>query len=241
MSTEQTPQPSAFSEERAKKLLEEAEFWTKHRKAKKAEPTFEDTKAQLAAALATLPDKVDVPYELTPEGERMTQFKRLMQDSPEFLQKIDRKRLPNPEAFDRVTAWNGLSPGPCAWGPTDTAKTRAAWSVVGRLYVHENKPFAWFPGRRLVNELAKYEDNNTADEFFRMYDFFKVLFVDDLDKINWQFDSQKTALFAFYDWIYRRHKPCVTTTNKDRAWWADKMGDAFARRLFDDAHFEVKF
>jgi hypothetical protein len=33
----------------------------------------------------------------------------------------------------------------------------------------------------------------------------------------------------------------ITTTNKDRQWWADKMGDAFARRLFDDAHFAVQF
>lgn len=33
----------------------------------------------------------------------------------------------------------------------------------------------------------------------------------------------------------------ITTTNKDRAWWSEKMGEAFARRLFEGAHFEVVF
>jgi hypothetical protein len=28
---------------------------------------------------------------------------------------------------------------------------------------------------------------------------------------------------------------------KSRDWWGEKMGDAFARRLFDDAHFAVNF
>ena len=198
-----------------------------------------DWRATFLAACSTLPEKVELPYHLTPEGERLALFKRIC--PLEFASKIDRDKLPNPDAFDAVAKWTGVFPGPCAIGKTETAKTRAAWSALGRLYVRENKAFAWFPVRRLVTELEKYESYNAADEFFRSYEHHKILMVDDLDKINWQFESQGALLFAFFDWIYRTNKPCITTTNKDRNWWAGKMGDAFARRLFDDSHFTVQF
>ncbi len=207
----------------------------------KAIGTFEGLRDRLKAAFETLPEKVDVPFHLTPEGERMAKFKTVLLDSPEFMARIDRAKLPNPDAFDRVAKWDGQFPGPCAIGPTRTAKTRAAWSAIGRLYVRENKPFAWYPVRRLVTELARYEEAECAADFFRMADFHSILFVDDVDKLNWDFNSEKTALFSFFDWVYRHHKPVITTTNKDRKWWCDKMGDAFARRLIDDAHFAVGF
>ena len=198
-----------------------------------------DWKAAFQAACAHLPEKVELPYALTPEGERMAAFKRICPQ--EFLCKIDRAKLPNPQAFDAVAFWTGNYPGPCAYGKTDTAKSRAAWSALGRLYVKEHRPFAWFPVRRLATEMERYEKSDNTAEFFRAYSHYKMLLVDDADKIAWQFDTHKEQLFAFYDWIYRTNKPCITTTNKDRAWWANKMGDAFARRLFADAHFAVNF
>ena len=112
---------------------------------------------------------------------------------------------------------------------------------MGRLWVKGAKPFAWFPVRRMVTELERYDKSGSPDEFFRAYSFFKVLMVDDADKINWAFESHGQMLFTFYDWIYRNRIPCITTTNKSRKWWADAMGDAFARRLFNDAHFAVEF
>lgn len=198
-----------------------------------------DWRATFLAARDQLPDQVTVPFERTPEGERLQKYRKVC--PPEFVAKLDRSLLPNTDTFDRVALWDGAFPGPCASGATGTGKTRAAWSALSRLYVRENKPFAWFPVRRLVTELGKYEEYNAADEFFRTYDYHPILMVDDADKINWQFESQLQLLFAFYDWIYRTRKPCITTTNKDREWWANKMGEAFARRLFDDAHFAVNF
>lgn len=199
-----------------------------------------DWKAAFLAAVAALPDVAPaIPYDATPEGQRMAAFKRICPD--QFRAKINRALLPMPEQFDRVANWDGVFPGPCASGLTDTAKTRATWSALGRLYVLENKPFAWFPVKRLTTELAKDEESGNADEFFRRYSHFKILMVDDADKINWDFMSNQEALFSFYDWIYRTRKPCITTTNKGRDWWAKKMGDAFARRLFNDAHFAVNF
>lgn len=205
----------------------------------KNDSTAFDWLAGFKAALANLPEAVEIPYELTPEGERLAKFRKIC--PPEFCRKVDRAQLPKPEPFDRVAQWDGSFPGPCATGKTRTAKTRATWSALGRLYVRQSVPFAWFPVRRLVAELEKYETYNAADEFFRHYSHFPVLMVDDADKINWAFESHGQMLFAFYDWVYRSRIPCITTTNRPRAWWANAMGDAFARRLFDDAHFAVEF
>ena len=171
--------------------------------------------------------------------ERLAKFRNIC--PPEFGQKINRSLLKNAAAFDQMTAWDGKFPGPIATGGTGGSKSRAAWSILGRLHVTEQRSFAWFPVKRLVAELNRYESKNLADEFWRMNKNFNVLFVDDLDKFNAQFESEGAALFQFYDWIYREHIPCITTTNKSRVWWTKLMGDAFARRLFEDAHFEVKF
>lgn len=202
--------------------------------------------SELVAQLSTLPPETDEERAAREKRlaeqertERLARFRRVC--PPEFMQKIDRTQLANAEAFDAVAQWDGRFPGPLAVGRTDTAKTRAAWSALGRLNVDEQRSFAWFPVKRLITEFARYEGKDLADEFWRYYRGFHVLLVDDVDKINWQFESECAALFQFYDWVYRDRRPVITTTNKDRAWWTEKMGDAFARRLFDDAHRTVAF
>jgi len=191
-------------------------------------------------AAANLPETAPpLPYDMTEEGKRLARFRLLC--PAEFMQAIKRPILANPSAFDAVAGWNGSFRGPLASGVTGTSKSRAAWSALGRLFVKENRSFEWFPVKRLVTEFERYESKDMADEFWRIRGNFHVLFVDDLDKINWQFESQQAALFQFYDWIYRAHKPCITTTNNKRDWWANKMGDAFTRRLFDDAHHAIQF
>jgi len=211
------------------------------RDAKDPDKLFAETISSLKATFSQLPETVTIPYELTPEGERLRRFKEYCE--PEFLHKIDRNQLANHTAFDRVASWDGSFPGPLAFGPTGTAKTRAAWSAMGRLFVKEGKNYAWFPVKRLLTEFARYEAKDLADEFWRQYSpgFFRVLMVDDADKINWQFESEMSALFQFYDWVYRSRICCITTTNKNRQWWADHAGDAFVRRFFDEAHFAVAF
>lgn len=211
---------------------------------KKLEQEFDF--AEMRRRLASLPPETpeeraatEAAKRAVARGERIACFKRAC--PAEFSGKVDRGLLSDPAAFDAVANWRGSFPGPIASGPTGRSKTRAVWSALGRLSVDEGRTFAWFPVKRLLTEFARYESKNIADEFFRYYRIFDVLFVDDLDKINWQFESEMQALFQFYDWIYRDHRPCVTTTNKDRKWWADKMGDAFARRLFDEAHGAVTF
>lgn len=170
---------------------------------------------------------------------RIQSFKRVC--PAEFYQETRRSMLSNPVAFDLVASWDGLFPGPLCIGRTGTSKTRAAWASLRKLVVDQRKNLVWFPIRRLIGEISGFEDRYLQDEFWRKYRCCDVLMIDDLDKINWQFESEGAALFQFYDWIYREHRPCITTTNKGRQWWTERMGDAFARRLFDDAHQAIQF
>ncbi len=227
-----------FDPARGAALLREAEEWQK-RRAQGGDNGFAAVREQFAKAAEMLPEKVEVPYHLTPEGERWAQFKRVCDER--FLPKVDYALVKNRAAFDRVLNWDGASPGICACGPTGMGKTFATWAALRRLYVRENRAFAWFPAKRLCTEMGKYEEKNAMEDFYRTYDLFRILFVDDLEKINWQFQSNSEMLFAFFDWIYRSKKPCVVTTNCSREWWVEKMGDAFARRLFDEAHTVVQF
>ncbi len=196
-------------------------------------------KTLLLEAIAQLPEHVQIPYDRTPEGERWARYKEVCPE--EFHPRIDRARLPDPKAFDTVANWNGDFPGPCAYGDTDTAKTRAAWWALRQLYVLKNKTFAWFPVKKLITEMQGFESKGMSSEFFRGYSHYRIWLVDDIDKINWRDEDQISMLFDFYDRVYRQHIPVITTTNKDADWWEERMGEAMRRRLFKDAHYAVQF
>lgn len=191
--------------------------------------------AETPEEIATREEKV----RLAELAERQGKFNKICPD--EFIRPVQRRLLTDPRAFDECASWNIGFPGVLAVGPTGSAKTRACWQALGRLFVHERKSFAWFPVKRLITEYVRYESKDLAEEFYRNYRHYDMLFIDDLDKFNAQFESESAAIFQFYDWVYREHRPCLTTTNRSRVKWADKMGDAFARRLFDDAHRPVIF
>lgn len=234
-----TPTPS-FDPEKAKRLLEEAEAFTRSTDPKlKREALFAQVKDDFEKTFAALPEKVEIPYERTPEGERAADFKRVCDEC--FYHEIDYLRVKNRSTFDRVVNWDGQFPGPCATGVTGAGKTFAAWQALRHLYVKKNRSFKWFPVRLLVTELERYEKHECAHDFFRQIDMFRVLFIDDIDKINWDFESHAQMLFVFMDWVYRTKKPCIVTTNRSRSWWEQKAGAALVRRLFVDGCVEVEF
>lgn len=246
MSTnDQTPPPGVSPEEFAAHLARQTrhdDTRARHHARKTEGIEFTDIVKQLATLPPETPEEAaerEKRRQAVDREDRLARFRKVC--PPEFMQKIDRAQLANPAAFDTVRAWTGRFPGLILTGDTGKSKTRAAWSVLGRLNVEQERSIAWFPVKRLLTEFLRYESKDLADEFWRNYRGFHVLFVDDIDKINWQFESEGAALFQFYDWVYREQRPCITTTNKPRSWWADKQGDAFARRLFDDAHSEVDF
>jgi len=173
------------------------------------------------------------------KAERERMFAKVC--PPEFSNPIKPELLHNHEAFNRVATWDGSFPGPCAFGATDSAKTRAAWAALRPLVVERSKSMMWFPVKKLVAEMARYEANAITEEFFKNCSYYDILFVDDADKFNNQFESEMSAIFSFYDYIYRNRRPCITTTNRSREGWSDVMGEAFTRRMFDDASFAVNF
>jgi hypothetical protein len=202
-------------------------------------PPFADLRAQLEQAFAQLPEKVEMPYDQTAEGIRWAEFKKVC--DPRFHVPLDPVRVVNKEAFERVVQWSGTAPGPCIVGQTGTGKTYAAWYALRTLYCRHAIPFAWFPAWKLISEMERDDKNGDLGEFFRRYDFFRVLFVDDIEKINWDFSSCQQYLWSFMDWAYRRRKPVIVTTNRDRKWWETKMREAFVRRMFDEVCVEAQF
>lgn len=231
---------SQFDQAKADRMLAEASLWESKR-TKKVDPVgeFKLVRDAMLRAFANCPDKVELPYEHTEAGEREAKFIKVCDER--FLADEDLTKITNMSAYQKVAHWDGSFPGPCATGVTGKGKTYAAWRALRRLYVEKNKTFAWFPARKLVADMERYEKKDCADEFFRYYDFHDMLFVDDFDKINWDYESHPQLLFSFIDWVYRKQKPCVITTNKTRKWWTEKAGDALTRRLFVDGCVEVEF
>lgn len=214
--------------------------------AKKAEKEVKGEASTLSDAISAvkrefeaLPEHVEMPDHYKPEVERLDRFRIMCPE--EFMRPLNRHQLVSPAAFDDVAGWDGNFPGPLAVGPTATAKTRAVWMALRRLYVDQNISFAWFPVRKLIAEMAKAEGDGYPEGFFRQYSHYKIWFVDDIDKINLQFSSQTSALWEFSDHCYRNRKRLIATTNRDREWWDETLGSTLTRRLFVDGCLPVQF
>lgn len=199
---------------------------------------FADLKGQLKKAFAQLPENPVIPYHLTEEGHRASQFKAGC--PKEFCTAINRNILKNPWAFDQVAKWPGTYPGPLASGPTGQSKTRAAWSVLGRLYVKEGRHITSFTAKRIMEKYFEHHMSGEPARFWSALSRFDVFLLDDIDKFEIN-DRNCTVLFELLDWIYANHRAVVCTNNRPRDWWAEKMGTAFARRMFDEAFFTVPF
>lgn len=199
---------------------------------------FGEMKAKLKQAFAQLPENPVIPYHLTPEGNRASQFKAGC--PKEFCVAINRNILRNPWAFDQIAKWDGSYPGPLGAGPTGQSKTRAAWSCLGRLYVKEGRRITSFTVKRLMEKYFEHHMDGEPQRFWSAMARFDAFLIDDIDKFESNARND-TVLFELLDWIYANHRPAICTTNRDRAWWSDKMGSAFTRRMFDEAFFTVPF
>lgn len=205
---------------------------------KNAGPLFADFKAKMQEAFANMPENPVIPYHLTAEGIRASQFKTGC--PKEFCTAINRNILRNPYAFDQVAKWPGIYPGPLAAGSTGLSKTRAAWSCLGRLYVKEGKRITSFTVKRLLEKYFEHHMDGEPQRFWAAMARFDAFLIDDIDKFEAN-ERNNTVLFELLDWIYANHRPAICTTNRPRDWWSDKMGTAFTRRMFDEAFFTVQF
>ena len=169
----------------------------------------------------------------------------------EFRIPISRELLKSPEAFDQVLAWDWSFPGLCCVGGTNSGKTRAVWKSIESFIAAEREEFRTYTAREFTEEYFRHHMEGEPGKFWRNLGWKgegwsgemmmpKLIFVDDLDKIDMN-DRNCGLMFELYDKIYRDHVPAITTTNQSRAWWTGKMGEAFVRRLMDDAQRELKF
>jgi hypothetical protein len=170
--------------------------------------------------------------------ERAHRFYRACPE--EFRGPIKKDMLPDALAFQSVADWDGTYPGPIAWGPTNTAKSRAVWVALRRLCIDKAQTFTWHTAKQLTERYFKHHMEGEPEKFWEYFLRTELTYIDDVDKLELN-DRNQGVLFEFYDWAYRDHRPVIATTNKSRAWWVDRMGDAHTRRMFDDAHRAVEF
>jgi hypothetical protein len=187
------------------------------------------------------------------EETRLRWVKSFGESCPEeFKRPISRSLLKNPSAFDKLGSWDWSFPGFCCTGGTNCGKTRAVWNSIKRKVDSGTGGFIYFTARGLVEEYLKFHMDGEPKAFWKELGwrgwsnwdskmvYPSLIFVDDLDKVDMN-DRNCGVLFELFDRVYRDHIPCVSTTNKDRAWWIGKMGEAFVRRFMDDAQKELKF
>jgi hypothetical protein len=174
---------------------------------------------------------------LTPKDRAIRFYKACPE---EFKGAIVPARLPDQTAFWKLASWNGTYPGPIGYGPTNTAKSRAVWCALRRLCIEDAKTFSWLTAKQLAEKYFTKHMEGRPEDFWEFFTRTDLGFIDDIDKLELN-ERNSGVLFEFYDWAYREHRPIIGTTNRSRAWWVDKMGEAHTRRMFDDAHFSVEF
>ena len=158
----------------------------------------------------------------------------------EFKAEIDQDRLPDAPAFQKIADWSGAYPGPLGYGPTNTAKSRAVWVALKRLCIKEAQTFTWCTAKQMAERYFKWHMDGEPERFWQFFTMTQISFIDDIDKLELN-DRNSGVLFEFYDWAYREHRPVAGTTNRSREWWLEHMGEAFTRRMFDDAHQAIEF
>jgi DNA replication protein DnaC len=171
--------------------------------------------------------------------ERQSEFDRITSD--EFAKPIDRSKVRSIDAFDAVSGWDGKYPGVFAFGQAGTGKTRACWSALRRLYCDEQRSFRWWTGRRLSDDYYGDFRDGDPDAFWHRLRYHRAFFVDDLDKFDLSQERSAGFLFELADRIYRDHLPFLVTSNHSRDWWRKALGEAFIRRMFDEATRPVQF
>jgi hypothetical protein len=175
-----------------------------------------------------------LPYDWEEHDRKVHHDQWLIKCPVEFQKPID-LALVRP-AYHTLMKWDGTFPGYCCVGDTSAGKTRACWRVL------ENIPgwFHYYGARDLIDAQWDWHGDMWEKIFTGPACTIPLVFLDDVDKVA--LNSLTTELlFTFFDLIYERQIPCLSTTNRDRKWWLDKMGAAFTRRFMDGGLVELKF
>jgi len=160
-----------------------------------------------------------------------------------LAEQLDWQKTPMPAATRHVLEWDGTAPGLLLIGETGTGKTRAALACLRKLCVERGMRFKAYTLKRLLTQLAEYEKHGEARGYSGPNPYrpaAELLFVDDIDKLNRQFQSEAASLWDYYNWVYSAGRAVITTTQRSLEQWENLLGRSFARRL-KEAHHVVQF
>ena len=135
----------------------------------------------------------------------------------DFLTPIDRARpTVDWKAFDEIQEWDGRK-SITARGVSQIGKTRAIYQVLKREYVENYRSFLVLDEFQLLAKVSDAAKNGKLEELARKFNDSDILFIDDIDKVNFsQGVTGNNALTLIFGVIKRRmatQKPTILSYN----------------------------
>jgi len=212
--------------------------WLAELAARWAAPTSPEEEARMEAQRVARLEALAAAERAEREAQLLAQLPAQHLATP-----LERRLLPNLEATRAAFRWDGRFPGLLLTGPTGTGKTRTAIALLRKLCVEGRLRLKAYSLQALLGDLEEYNKHGRT----RGYDGpnpyrtrADILFIDDIDKFNRQFQSQATMLWEFYNWVYADGRAALSTTQMSLEEWEKLMGASFARRL-REAHHIIPF
>ena len=154
---------------------------------------------------------------------------------PAAFTDTDVKRLPKKQLAEAMK-WKYNPRGLLFSGDTGTGKTRTAWELLRRVFVHDRPPdlpdrqIAYFSAVRFGNEIVKRYQSETAVTWLESLYTVELLFIDDFGK-NKMTERAETDLFGIVDERSMAKLPIIITTNYSSKMLAEALTENRAAPL----------
>jgi len=173
------------------------------------------------------------------KGRKSAAWAWFEDNCPAAYRNSDRARLPDPDGFDRVQAWEAKDRGILIVGPTGAGKTRSTWAVLGRL-AREGKSIAFLDGVGFSTTSHRSSMEGDFDWIDRMSTV-DILVLDDLGKMKFT-ERVQADLFGIIDRRVADLRPMIITTQLAANDLGDMLTpdrrDALLRRIREN--FDIK-
>jgi DNA replication protein DnaC len=151
------------------------------------------------------------------------------------------EQVPNLRKFKEVQDWKYGETGLLLVGPTRRGKTRAAWMLLKRLYLEEERSFEAFQPMDLKLKVATaWCDPGEADNWVWEIRHTDVLFLDDLDTIKFT-ETVEETIYDLFEFRPIHGKPVIVTVNVTGRKLAERMnasgrGAKIVERMRESCH-----
>ncbi len=151
------------------------------------------------------------------------------------------EQLPNLVKFKQVQEWQYGATGLLLVGPTRRGKTRAAWTLIRRLYLEEGRTLKAFRPMDLKLEVANaWSDAEGAEEWIGRLRHTDVLFLDDVDTVKFT-EAVEETIYDLFEFRPTHTKPVIVTVNVTGRKLAERMnangrGAKIVERIRESCH-----